>query len=187
MLKISTMNYIIFDIEATCWNGYASSNVQETIELGALLINDYGEVEDEFSSFIRPVINPFLSTYCTELTTIRQADVTRADRFPEVIEDFQDWIGFFDKEDYLLCSWGRFDQKQLIEDCQYHNLDYKWLKSYIDLREQYQDMKRLRKPRSLKKIVENEGFDFTGIQHRAYYDAENLAKIFVVYRDVWRF
>lgn len=181
------MNFIIFDIEATCWNGYATSNVQETIEIGALLINNYGEVEAEFSSFVRPIINPFLSTYCTELTTIRQVDVARADRFPEVIEDFQDWIGFFDKEDYLLCSWGNFDQKLLIQDCDYHDIDPKWLKPYIDLRKQYMDIKRLKRPRSLKKIVENEGFVFTGTQHRAFYDAENLAKIFVVNRDIWRY
>ena len=180
------MNFIVFDIEATCWNGYASSRIQETIEIGALRLNRYGEVEDIFNRFIKPVIYPQLSAYCQELTTISQVDVNKADIFPYVIEDFQDWGLVFD-EDYVLCSWGSFDQKILMQDCNYYDMEIDWLESHIDLKKQYRELKRLSKPRGLKKAVLAEGFEFTGTQHRAIYDAENLAKVFATYLDEWRF
>jgi inhibitor of KinA sporulation pathway (predicted exonuclease) len=84
------VNFIIFDLEATCWAQRDDSQVQEIIEIGALLINRYGEAESTFNSFIKPIVNPFLSDFCTELTSIRQVDVGRAPYFPEAIEDFMD-------------------------------------------------------------------------------------------------
>lgn len=160
--------------------------VQEIIEIGAFKVNAYGEVEDSFNRFIRPVVNPFLSGFCQELTTIRQADVDRARTFPQVIEDFQDWIEIEDA-DYLLCSWGGFDQRLLIQDCRLHRLDEDWADPYINLKRQYHEIKRLKKMRGLKSAVEAEGFEFTGIHHRGLDDAGNLAKIFIKYLDVWQY
>jgi inhibitor of KinA sporulation pathway (predicted exonuclease) len=180
------MNFIIFDLEATCWQGRPPSMVQEIIEIGAIRINGYGEVEGSFNKFIRPKLNPNLSAFCQELTTIRQEDVDRAKYFPEVVEEFQDWGELFDG-DYLLCSWGGFDKRMLIKDCQLHHLDHDWVEPHINLKKQYQEIKRLKKPRGLKKSVEMEGFDFIGIHHRGIDDAENLARIFVKFLDEWRY
>jgi inhibitor of KinA sporulation pathway (predicted exonuclease) len=61
-----------------------------------------------------------------------------------------------------------------------------WVSDYhINLKRQYQEFKRLRRPRGLKRAVEKEGFEFTGIHHRGISDAENLAKIFIKHRDMW--
>lgn len=179
------MNYIIFDLEATCWNGRPPSKVQETIEIGAVRLSPYGEVEGTFNRFIRPILNPNLSSFCRELTSIEQSDVNRADTFPRVIEDFQDWAEIFD-ESYLLCSWGNFDKTMLIQDCQLHDMDYDWLEDHINLKRQYQEIRGLRKPKGLRRAVEHEGFEFTGTHHRGIDDAENLAKIFMKYLDEWQ-
>jgi 3'-5' exoribonuclease 1 len=180
------VNFIIFDLEATCWEGRPPSKVQEIIEIGALRVNRYGEVESVFDRFIKPVLSPYLSAFCQELTTIRQEDVSRAAIFPEVIEAFQDWAEIFD-EDYVLCSWGNFDKKMLIQDCRLHHLEFDWTDPHINLKRQYQEIRRLRKPRGLKSAVNAEGFDFTGTHHRGLDDAENLVKIFVKYLDEWQF
>ncbi len=180
------MNFIIFDLEATCWKGKPRSKEQETIEIGAYLINAYGEEEGTFNKFIRPILNPYLSAYCQELTTIEQHEVDRADEFPEVIEHFQDWAMLFD-EDYVLASWGKFDKKILQHDCLLHKLDDAWLDPHINLKQQYRDILRLSRYRGLKSAVEYEGFEFTGTHHRAITDAENLTKIFIKYLDMWRF
>jgi inhibitor of KinA sporulation pathway (predicted exonuclease) len=46
---------------------------QEIIEFPAVLLNcQKGEVEDEFRSYCRPVLNPLLTEFCTELTGITQ-------------------------------------------------------------------------------------------------------------------
>ena len=64
------MNFIIYDIEATCWRGMPPGLIQETIEIGAVKCNYYGEPLGEFSRFIRPQINPELSLFCRQLTNI---------------------------------------------------------------------------------------------------------------------
>ena len=178
------MYFIIYDLEATCWQGKPITKTQEVIEIGAVKMDLYGEIIEAFSRFVRPVLNPVLSAYCQELTSISQIDINRADTFNNVIEDFQDWIEVFDVE-YLLCSWGRFDKKLLQQDCELHELESSWLDPHINVKRQYQEFKRLRKPRGLKHAIEAEGFEFTGTHHRAISDAENLGKIFLKYLDEW--
>ncbi|MDX1942706.1 MAG: 3'-5' exonuclease [Saprospiraceae bacterium] len=180
------MNFIIYDLEATCWQGRPPSLVQEIIEIGAVRLNNYGEVEGTFNSFVRPKMHPRLSVFCQELTTIRQTDIDRARYFPDVIEDFQDWAEVFD-EDYVLCSWGGFDKKMLIQDCRLHDMDHDWVESHINLKEQYREIKRLRQSKGLKSVVNAEGFEFTGTHHRGIDDAENLARVFAKYLDEWRY
>jgi 3'-5' exoribonuclease 1 len=180
------VKFIIFDLEATCWEGRPPAMTQEIIEIGALAIDQYGEVQGAFNKFIKPVLNPSLSIFCRQLTTIDQTDINRAREFPQVVEAFQDWIDIFE-EDYLLCSWGNFDRKMLIQDCQLHRLDSEWAEQHINLKQQYQEIKRLSRPRGLKTALKAEGLEFTGTHHRGIDDAENLAKIFVKYLDMWQY
>ena len=180
------MNFIIYDLECTCWKERPSGMVMETIEIGAVRLNEFGEVMDSFNAFIRPTVHPVLSDFCRQLTSISQIDVNRAETFPRVINDFMDFIELEDG-DYWLCSWGGFDKRQLVADCQRHDLATDWLYYHLNLKDQYQKMKRLRQPMGLKKAVEREGFEFTGIHHRGISDAQNLAKIFVKHLDVWQY
>ena len=179
------MIFIIFDLEATCWDGRPAHMVQETIEIGAVALNNYGEEMGRFQSLIKPIIHPNLSGYCVDLTSIDQVEINRSSGFVEVFEDFLDWIEDFD-DDFLLCSWGDFDRHQLILDCKMHELDYDWINDqHIDLKTQYHKFKRLRRNHGLKYVLEKEGFEFEGDQHRALTDAENLANIFNNYIDEW--
>ncbi len=150
------------------------------------MLNRYGEVTGSFNKFVKPILNPNLSLFCRELTSIPQEYIDRANEFPVVIEEFQDWGEVFE-EDYLLCSWGNFDKKQLVQDCKLHGLEYEWLEPHINVKRQYQEIKRLKRPRGLKSAVKFEGFEFTGIHHRGIDDAENLAKIFAKHLDEWRY
>lgn len=179
------MNFIIYDLEATCWENQ-QGQISETIEIGAIKINEYAEIEDTFSQFVKPIVHPFLSPFCINLTSITQVDVNRADKFYAVIQDFQDWIDIFEEE-YLLCSWGNYDKTQLVKDCQLHDMEWEWLDAHINLKAQYQDIRKLSKPCGLKKAVTREGFEFEGTHHRGIDDAYNLAKIFGKLFDVWRY
>lgn len=179
------MNYIIYDLEATCWEGSPPGIIQETIEIGAFRINEYAEVTGEYNRFVKPIINPFLSPFCKKLTTIQQEDVNRASKFDRVIEEFQDWIGLIDDDEYILCSWGSFDKKLLIADCLLHRLEPDWVDRHINLKKEYQQIQRLSKPCGLKKAVRLEGLEFVGTQHRGIDDAENLAQVFIKHFGEW--
>lgn len=180
------MTFIVYDLEATCWEGRPPGMVQETIEIGAFKINAYGEVLGHYNRFVRPVIHSQLSLFCRQLTGIDQVDVNRAPEFPEAIEDFQDWIDIYDNN-YVLASWGAFDQRQLQRDCRLHYMEDEWLDPHINLKQQYASLRGLNKTIGLKAATKREGFDFTGEHHRAIDDAENLAKIFVRLLDMWQY
>jgi 3'-5' exoribonuclease 1 len=181
------MNYIIYDLECTCWEDKSDSagQVMETIEIGALKLNEYGEVMGTFSQLIRPKIHPVLSDFCQRLTSISQIEVNRAESFTRVINDFMDFIEL-EEDNYWLCSWGNFDKKQLEKDCILHDIEVAWLDFHINIKQDYLKLKGFRQPIGLKKAVLREGFEFTGTHHRALADSENTAKIFVKYLDVWQ-
>jgi 3'-5' exoribonuclease 1 len=178
------MNYIVYDLEATCWEHPPPGYVSEIIEIGAFRLNAYGEVRGRFSRFVKPVLHPILSPFCKELTSIEQPDINRAKLFPEVIEEFIEW-GRIEEEDYTLCSWGNFDRKQLAADCRLHRLESDWTEKHANLKEQYRIMKRMKVGPGLRRAVEGEDILFTGIHHRGISDAENLVKLFLKYLGSW--
>jgi 3'-5' exoribonuclease 1 len=180
------MNYIIYDIECTCWDWRPANCLQEVIEIGAVLLDDYGDELEQFSSFVKPVINPVISHFCTNLTGIEQHHVAHAKSFGLVVEQFRDWIGE-GYETYQLISWGPFDKRAMIDNLQYHGMDSAWVKEHVDLKEQYERLKKLKRTPALKEVVDVEGFDFDGKAHRALSDAYNTAKIFRKYLGSWPF
>jgi 3'-5' exoribonuclease 1 len=178
------MNYVIFDLEASCWLGRPPHGINEIIEIGAVKVNDYAEIEGTFSRFVKPTVNPVLSDFCKKLTSISQSDVDRSYPFPVIVQEFLDWIGV-GEESYTLISWGKYDKQQLHQDCRLHNLETDWLDPHYNLKPAYRALKSLKDEPGLKKAVKMEGFDFTGIHHRAISDAENTAKIFMKYFKEW--
>lgn len=179
------MNFIIFDLEATCWEGWDKTQ-NETIEIGAVKINEENEVVSHFSSFVKPLKHPVLSDFCKKLTSIEQDNIDKALHFNEVIENFKSWIGV-GIEDYTLCSWGFYDKKQFESDCRNFGMDEAWLTKHISLKHQYGQFKKLRRAIGMKNALESEGLTLEGTHHRGIDDARNIARIFVKYFDKWAF
>lgn len=180
------MNFIIYDLEATCWDQAAFKNrPQEIIEIGAVSLNNFGEVQDTFSSLIKPTLFPDLSIFCQELTHISTQEINKAPNFPVVLDRFLDWVNI--DEDFILCSWGYFDKKMFVQDCALHNISSEWTNQHINLKRQYLDFKKLKRPIGLKHALEIDGYEFEGNQHRALPDAQNLAILFTHHIDKWQY
>jgi len=177
------MNYILLDLEATCWRERGNGKVGETIEIGAVKINENGDEVDRFNEFIKPINNPHLSDFCTELTTITQEYIDSSDTYNIVIKRFQNWINL--DNDYLLCSWGFYDRTQFSKDCILHDLDIEWLENHISIKHQYSNIKHSKKKFGMSKALKLEGFKLDGTHHRGIDDAINISKIFVKYLDKW--
>ncbi len=180
------MNFIVFDLEATCWMGRPPNGANEIIEIGALRFNGYGEKLGEFNQFVKPKLNPILSPFCMKLTKIDQSDIDRARAFKYVIRDFLDWGDIYDDDTHLI-SWGENDKKFFRDDCQLHKVDDDWTEKHVNLKPHYRSLKRMNNGVGLKKAVVLEGFDFDGVSHRGFDDAYNLAKVFLKYIDEWNF
>ena len=178
------MKYIILDLEATCWQERGKSP-NEIIEIGALCFNQNKEKIGEFSRFVKPVVHQQLSAFCTELTSITQADVNDEPTFPSVISDFQNWLSSFE-DDYLLCSWGFYDKNQFEADCKLHDLKTDWVENHISLKHQYAQICNVRSI-GMKGAILRENMKLDGTHHRGIDDARNIAKIFIKYFEQWDF
>jgi 3'-5' exoribonuclease 1 len=181
------MIYIVLDLEATCWTGKAQAP-NEIIEIGAVCISDKNKILGEFCTMVRPSIHPILSEFCTELTSITQADVENAPLFPAALKQFQDWIDSFG-EPYWLCSWGFYDKKQFKLDCELHRLDTYWLKNHISIKHQHPKVsgEPTSRPLGMQGALAKEGFKLEGMHHRGMDDAKNMTKIFRKYFGKWQF
>lgn len=178
------MNYIILDLEATCWKDKNTTKQSEIIEIGALKIDQDGNYINEFSEFVKPKLNIELSDFCKELTTIEQAVIDSAETYKIVINQFIEWINI--NEPYILCSWGFYDKKQFEKDCDLHSIDKDWLANHISLKHQYAEIKGLRKPIGMGGALKKERFKLEGTHHRGIDDARNISKIFKAHFDKWK-
>ena len=178
------MKYIIVDLEATCWED-RSKSPNEIIEIGAVCINEEKQIISEFNKFVKPIAHRMLSDFCTDLTSITQEQVNDAQIFPTVLNEFQDWMLSFNDE-YILCSWGFYDQVQFKNDCLLHGLDISWLESHVSLKHQYAKIKKTRSL-GMKNALKKEKIALDGTHHRGIDDAKNIAKIFLKLFDKWNF
>lgn len=173
------------DLEATC-DGVGESesprplavlpDQMETIEIGLVVIDlESLGIVDEFQRFVRPQINPTLTDFCKQLTSIQQADVDGAGTYVEVGEELGAFLAQYPNAAWA--SWGDYDARQLerdagsaachslLADLQHFNVR-KWHKGL------YNDQ-----PKSLKLTVESLGLVWQGTYHRGIDDARNVASI----------
>lgn len=202
-------NYVIFDLEATCGEGVETS---EIIEIGAVKLNEKLKVIDSYQAFIRPELHPMITYFCEELTSITQANVDSANTFDKVFPDFINWcesIVPFSQytDDFWLCSWGFYDKKMLIQECDRHKIPHNNFKNHISIKHQHGELlyaqeKAIleaagRTPNSrLKQLKRGVGMDgalkmlnieLEGTHHRGIDDARNISKIFVKIFDDLKF
>lgn len=131
------MSFVIFDTEYTSWkgcqeNGWIGNQKKEIVQISALKVSDTLDVIAQFTSLCKPVINPVLSDYFTNLTRITNAQIEKQGKsFKDVFNDFIAFVGnnicyshgwgadYFDQADGKIIKeninlYGLFEQKELI-------------------------------------------------------------------------
>ncbi len=170
-----TTDYVVVDLEATCWQGRTPRERKETIEIGAVRMDgDTLRPYDEFATFVHPIEQPELSEFCRRLTHIRQRQVDEAPLFTVALARFLEWLG---PEPVLFCSWGTFDRTQLRIDCRRHGVPFPdVLVQHVDLKKAFADW-RQHKRVGLTKALQLLGMRFQGTPHRGLDDARNVARV----------
>ncbi|MEO3750023.1 3'-5' exonuclease [Streptomyces sp. B6B3] len=101
-------SFVVFDLEFTTWSGAlerdwaAPGQLREIVQIGALRIGEDHTVVEEYEALVRPIVNPRLSSYFTELTGISQRAVDRDGLAPA--EALGDFLGFCQGQSVL--SYG---------------------------------------------------------------------------------
>lgn len=179
--------FIIFDLEATCWEENASYTRKdsEIIEIGAVRVDkETGEIVNKYQRFVRPYFHPILSDYCINLTSITQQEVLDADEFPIVIPDFNNWI--LDSDEYIM-SWGFYDKNQIIRESEIKRLDIgslkdKLIQKHLNMKNQFSHIYNIRHC-GLSKALRSLNLKFEGTQHRGIDDAINMALVYKEIKD----
>ena len=177
-MKETTPVLAIVDFEATCCDQQTFPREEmEIIEIGAVAVDAAtGDVVARFGSFVRPVRNPVLTSFCKSLTTITQDQVDGAPAFPEALAAFAAWLGRF--ESPVFCSWGDYDRKQLEKDCNFHRLPFPFTNGHRNLKAEFSDALRTPKRFGLGQALGRLGLTFTGTPHRGIDDARNIARVY---------
>jgi inhibitor of KinA sporulation pathway (predicted exonuclease) len=167
---------LIVDLESTCCeNGSIAKEEHEIIEIGAVMVDTTSLKEvDSFDIFVRPVRHANLTQFCTNLTTITQANVDSAPIFSQAAGQFQLWLNHY--KNYLFCSWGNYDRNHLESDSAYHKVKNPICVPHVNLKKEFakqQKVKKMGMQWALKLIDE----PIVGSHHRAIDDAKNICKL----------
>lgn len=180
------MTILVVDVEATCWPDEQPDlrnrqrEISEIIEIGAVrLRGDDLEFDGEYQSFILPITYPALSAFCSELTSITQADVDAAPTFPEAWARFVEWFAD-DLPSVVMASWSAYDHVLFARQCAEHGLPAPpW--EHLDVKEEYGQWTFVRDGRRersrLGVALERIGVPQEGRAHRAIVDARNTAAL----------
>ncbi|ADL53968.1 3'-5' exonuclease [Clostridium cellulovorans] len=180
------MNYIIYDLEFN-QEYLHSSEVQsannsslpfEIIQIGALKLTENFETVANFNSLIKPTVYPIIHPYVESLTKINDSMVSSCETFPQVYEDFLEFIG---NDETTLCVWGISDIKELLRNIKFYNLPSSTIsKNYIDI--QKYASKHLRTPNKsrigLSTAISLLNIPTNGQFHDAFNDAYYTTEVF---------
>jgi len=133
---------IIFDTEFTAWTGSVEYNwsrpneYREIVQIGAILVDTkkFAEI-DNINIFVKPVKNPILSEYFSNLTGITQEVLDKnGTSYKEAILKFYSWCG-----SYPIYSFGR-DEINIIENCKLVDIPFPFRESkFYDMRDLFKN------------------------------------------------
>lgn len=151
----------------------------ETIEVGAVVLDlrQDCKIVSEYTSFVRPVLNPVLTDFCKRLTTIDQLDVDSAGTYDDVRRKVDDYLAPFKDEGLMWCSWGDYDAKQLAMDAMRNRCEPMLAElSHTNAKKWHWKILACR-AMALRPAVESWGLEWSGQYHRGIDDARNLGAL----------
>lgn len=172
------MPVLVIDLEATCdeGDGLPASDM-EIIEIGAVWATAEGTVLDTFQALVRPVVRPQLTRFCRQLTNIEQADVDAAELFPAAAARLTDFAQRHRAQAATWGSWGQYDAKQLVRDCERHGIQHPLAAfEHVNLKRRFAKARKMKEV-GMARALQMVGLPLDGSHHRGLDDARNIAKL----------
>ena len=138
---------------------------------------------DEFRALVRPTERPTLTRFCTELTSITQADVDGADALPEVLGRFEAWTATHGLRDApaaaLPVTCGDWDlEKMLPGECRRKGLAVPAvLRSWCNVKRPFAAQTGQTKAPGMAGMLAALGLPLVGHHHLGIDDSRNIAAI----------
>lgn len=103
-----------------CW-------ANETIQIGAVLLDEVLEVQDRFVTYVFPQFG-YIDTYINNLTGISRNDVSKAPTMKEALNAFVSWL----PDDVRVVSWSDNDRLQILHETEAKNICIDKLKDILN-------------------------------------------------------
>ena len=176
------MNYVVVDLE---WNQAMSSKSSvfnklpihlggEIIEIGAVKLTDDMRPGEEFTVDVKPVYFRRMHYKVKKITGFDKERLSHGLSFPEAMERFRAWCG----DDVTFITWGCDDQRIMEQNIIIHDLDWDWIREWINLQLIYNlQTGGDKNQKSLASAMEHFEIEQTRIAHDALGDAYNTALV----------
>ncbi len=180
-------HFVVLDFEATC-DENEPPRPQEIIEFPSVLLDaETFEVVDEFESFVRPIHHPTLRPFCTELTSITQAQVDGAPTFPEVMAAHLAWLQSHGLPiegplPYVIVTCGDWDLKTMLPNqlaaCD-PPIDFlpEPYRQWLNVKVPFKAWNMKKVSAGMARMLELLGIELVGHHHRGIDDSRNIAKL----------
>jgi inhibitor of KinA sporulation pathway (predicted exonuclease) len=166
---------IVVDVEATCWEGSPpSGETNEIIEIGVCPLDlKSGERLEKRSIIVRPKQSR-VSAFCTQLTTLTQAQVDVGLTFMEACEILRRQ---FRSREQIWASFGDYDRNQFQKQCDAADLPYPFGPRHINVKTLFALSRGLNAEVGMNEALEILNLPLEGTHHRGDDDAWNIAGI----------
>lgn len=185
------MKYVVVDLEmnnVAKGSGVRRRCSQETIEIGAVMLDENMQEVSSFRTYVRPEYNACIAPQIELLTGITFDMVENAPAFSEAFHMFTSWcLGTGDE--VMIYAWSGTDYAQIAREVllkdyapsteEAHLIKYPWL----DFQAEFDQQLGFKKSVSLKNALNMAGLDFSGREHDALDDARSTAQLMKIFRD----
>ncbi len=185
------MKHIVVDLEMNTIRRKSEARKiwnMETIEIGAVMLDDNLEEIAAFRTYVKPEFNDCIERKITRLTGITDDMVKNAPSFNEALKMFTNWcLGTGD--DVTIYAWSENDYEQiskemLLKKYQVSEREKSLLiNEWSDFQHEFDSHLGFKKCLSLETALDMAGVEFKGREHDALDDARNTAELLHIFRD----
>lgn len=166
---------LVIDIEATCWaEGPPAGQEAEIIEIGLCLLDVQTLLrEGKQSLLIRPERST-ISPFCTQLTSLTQADVAQGLPFAQACDLLR---RVYHSRERVWASYGDYDRRQFERQCQARDIAYPFGPSHLNIKNILALSRGWPNEVGLAEAMEQLGRAMEGHYHRGQDDAWNIGGV----------
>lgn len=166
---------IVVDIEATCWERQKPADQEnDIIEVGICLLDvQTGAITENQGIMVQPERST-VSPFCTQLTTITQAQVDLGVTFKEACKLLRKE---FLSQRRAWASYGAYDLRQFQRQCKDYGVGYPFGPSHINVKTLFALQNQLGHEVGMAGALTKLNIPLEGTHHRGVDDARNIAKI----------
>jgi inhibitor of KinA sporulation pathway (predicted exonuclease) len=166
---------IVIDIECTCWQRHAPPGEEnEIIEVGICRLKPTtGERLEKRSLIVKPERST-VSPFCTELTSLTQADVDKGISFAEACSILEKE---YKTRQRVWASYGDYDRQQFEKQCVERSIKYPFSPSHLNIKTLFTLIQGMRHDVGMAQALEHVQLPLDGRHHRGDDDAWNVAQL----------